>query len=110
MELELTESLLINNVEETIKTLYKLHAMNIKVSIDDFGTGYSSLNYLKRFPLYGLKIDQSFVRDLSINPEDAAIVAAIIALGHSLKLNVIAEGVETLEQLKFLRELKCDEM
>jgi diguanylate cyclase (GGDEF)-like protein len=110
LELELTESLLINNVEETIKTLHKLHAMNIKVSIDDFGTGYSSLNYLKRFPLYGLKIDQSFVRDLSINPEDAAIVAAIIALGHSLKLNVIAEGVETLEQLKFLRELKCDEM
>ncbi|HWQ94028.1 MAG TPA: EAL domain-containing protein [Gammaproteobacteria bacterium] len=110
LELELTESLLINNVEETIKTLCKLHAMNIKVSIDDFGTGYSSLNYLKRFPLYGLKIDQSFVRDLSINPEDAAIVAAIIALGHSLKLNVIAEGVETLEQLKFLRELKCDEM
>lgn len=110
LEMELTESLLVNNVEETIKTLHKLRAMRIKVSIDDFGTGYSSLTYLKRFPLFGLKIDRSFVSDLSINPEDAAIVAAIIALAHSLKLNVIAEGVETLEQLRFLRELKCDEM
>lgn len=110
LEMELTESLLVNNVEETIKTLHKLRAMRIKVSIDDFGTGYSSLTYLKRFPLFGLKIDRSFVSDLSINPEDAAIVAAIIALAHSLKLKVIAEGVETLEQLRFLRELKCDEM
>lgn len=110
LEMELTESLLVNNVEETIKTLHKLRAMKIKVSIDDFGTGYSSLTYLKRFPLFGLKIDRSFVNDLSIKPEDAAIVSAIIALAHSLKLNVIAEGVETLEQLRFLRELKCDEM
>ncbi|MCL5801292.1 MAG: EAL domain-containing protein [Gammaproteobacteria bacterium] len=110
LEIELTESLLIHNVEETIKTLHKLRAMRIRVSIDDFGTGYSSLTYLKRFPLFGLKIDRSFVNDLLRNPEDAAIVSAIIALAHSLKLNVIAEGVETLEQLRFLRELKCDEM
>lgn len=110
LELELTESLLMRNVEKTAATLHRLHEMGVKLSIDDFGTGYSSLSYLKRFPLNSLKIDQSFVRDLSSNPDDAAIVSAIIALGHGLKLNVIAEGVETAEQLAYLRELKCDEM
>jgi diguanylate cyclase (GGDEF)-like protein len=110
LELELTESLLMKNVEETAATLHRLHEMGVKLSIDDFGTGYSSLSYLKRFPLTSLKIDQSFVRDLSSNPDDAAIVSAIIALGHGLKLNVIAEGVETTEQLAYLREMKCDEM
>lgn len=110
LEFELTESLLMKNVEETAATLHRLHEMGVKLSIDDFGTGYSSLSYLKRFPLNSLKIDQSFVRDLSSNPDDAAIVSAIIALGHGLKLSVIAEGVETAGQLAYLREMKCDEM
>jgi diguanylate cyclase (GGDEF)-like protein len=110
LELELTESLIMNDVEETVVTLNKLHAMGIKISIDDFGTGYSSLSYLKRFPISSLKIDRTFVRDLSTNPDDAAIVGAIIALGHSLKLKVIAEGVETAKQLEFLRAMQCDEM
>ncbi len=110
LELELTESLLMNNVEVTVDTLNKLHEIGIQLSIDDFGTGYSSLSYLKRFPISSLKIDQSFVRDLASNKDDAAIVTAIIALGHSLGLKVIAEGVETVEQLTFLRKMKCDQM
>jgi EAL domain-containing protein (putative c-di-GMP-specific phosphodiesterase class I) len=110
IELELTESLLMHNVAGTIDTLNKLHATGIEFSIDDFGTGYSSLSYLKRFPISSLKIDQSFVRDLSSDRSDAAIVTAIIALGHSLGLNVIAEGVETATQLARLREMGCDEI
>jgi len=90
--------------------LNRLHEMGIQLSIDDFGTGYSSLSYLKRFPISTLKIDQSFVCDLSTNRDDAAIVNAIIALGHGLGLKVIAEGVETIEQLDYLRTLKCDEI
>ncbi|MFH2139735.1 MAG: EAL domain-containing protein [Pseudomonadota bacterium] len=110
IELELTESLLMHNVAGTIDTLNKLHATGIEFSIDDFGTGYSSLSYLKRFPISSLKIDQSFVRDLSSDRSDEAIVTAIIALGHSLGLNVIAEGVETATQLTRLREMGCDEI
>ena len=110
LELELTESLLVKNVEGTIAALNRLHEMGIQLSIDDFGTGYSSLSYLKRFPISTLKIDQSFVCDLSTNRDDAAIVNAIIALGHGLGLKVIAEGVETIEQLDYLRTLKCDEI
>jgi diguanylate cyclase (GGDEF)-like protein len=110
IELELTESLLMHNVAGTIDTLNKLHATGIEFSIDDFGTGYSSLSYLKRFPISSLKIDQSFVRDLSSDRSDAAIVTAIIALGHSLGMNVIAEGVETTTQLARLREMGCDEI
>jgi diguanylate cyclase (GGDEF)-like protein len=110
LELELTESILMKNVEGAIATLKRLHELGIHLSIDDFGTGYSSLSYLKQFPITSLKIDQSFVRDLSKGNDDTEIVNAIIALGHSLGLNVIAEGVETVEQLSHLRAMKCDEM
>jgi len=110
IELELTESLLMNNAAGAVETLIKLHEAGIQFSIDDFGTGYSSLSYLKRFPISSLKIDQSFVRDLACGSEDEAIVAAIIALGHSLGLNVIAEGVETSEQLLQLRKKGCNEI
>jgi diguanylate cyclase (GGDEF)-like protein len=110
IELELTESLLMNNAEGAVETLIRLHDAGIQFSIDDFGTGYSSLSYLKRFPISSLKIDQSFVRDLARNREDEAIVAAIIALGHSLGLKVIAEGVETSAQHDQLHKKGCNEM
>ena len=110
IELELTESLLMNNADRTIATLNALHEKGVKFSIDDFGTGYSSLSYLKRLPISSLKIDRSFVRDLARGGDDAKIVAAIVALGRSLDLKVIAEGVETPEQLDCLRKMKCDEV
>ncbi len=110
LELELTESHLMENVEATLSTLHELKAMGIHLSVDDFGTGYSSLSYLKRFPIDKLKIDRLFVLDITSNPDDAAIAMAIIAMAHSLKLKVTAEGVETKEQLEFLRAHQCDEM
>jgi diguanylate cyclase (GGDEF)-like protein/PAS domain S-box-containing protein len=110
LEIELTETLVMADVERTIETLRALKAIGVQLSIDDFGTGYSSLSYLRRFPIDVLKIDRSFVRDMTTNPDDAAIVASIISLSHSLKLHVIAEGVETQEQLSYLRSLGCDEM
>jgi diguanylate cyclase (GGDEF)-like protein len=110
LELELTESSIMKNAEHAIATLRQLKEMGIKISIDDFGSGYSSLTYLKHLPLDTLKIDQSFVRDMTMDPNDAAIVMAIIALAHSLKLQVVAEGVETEDQSRFLHLLKCDEM
>jgi len=110
LDLEVTESLVMQNVEATIVTLGRLKAMGIKLSIDDFGTGYSSLNYLKRFPIHTLKIDQTFVRDITTDPSDAAIAKTIIAMAHELGLMVIAEGVETEEQKSFLRLHRCDEM
>jgi diguanylate cyclase (GGDEF)-like protein/PAS domain S-box-containing protein len=110
IELELTESIIMKNEEETIKTLYALKDLGLNLSIDDFGTGYSSLSYLKRFPIDSLKIDRSFIRDLTTNADDAAITRAIIAMAHSLKLRVVAEGVEEEKQIEFLREEGCDEM
>ena len=109
LELELTESSIMKNAESAVITLFELKQIGVKISIDDFGTGYSSLSYLKRLPLDVLKIDQSFVRDLTIDPDDAALVMAIVTLAHNLRLRVVAEGVETAEQLKFLHLLRCDE-
>ena len=108
LELELTESSIMKDPEEAIEKLHELKLMGIKVAIDDFGTGYSSLNYLKRFPIDTLKIDKSFVSDVCKDPHDTAIVRAIINLGHALDVTVIAEGVETKEQLQYLSALECD--
>lgn len=108
LELEVTESFLAHNVDQAAETLRELHKLGVQLSIDDFGTGYSSLNYLKQFPLNTLKIDQSFVEDISTDPDGATIAEAIIAMGQSLRLNVIAEGVEQEEQVFFLRGHGCD--
>ncbi|MCX7136299.1 MAG: EAL domain-containing protein [Proteobacteria bacterium] len=110
LELELTESMVMHDPEGVIATLAQLQALGIQLSIDDFGTGYSSLSYLKRFPVACLKIDQSFVRELGQDENAAAIVKAIISLGHSLDMKVIAEGVETEKQMSFFLENRCDAM
>ena len=109
LELELTESLLIKNLEGMSELLNELHEMGVRLSIDDFGTGYSCLSYLKHLPIDKLKIDQSFIRNLPADCEDAAIVNAIITLGHGLGMKVIAEGVETAEQSACLQTMQCDE-
>jgi diguanylate cyclase (GGDEF)-like protein len=110
LDLELTESSIMSNAEATIDVLTRLKAMGVTISIDDFGTGFSSLSYLKRLPIDALKIDQSFVRDVTTDPDDAALVMAIVTLAHNLRLQVVAEGVETEEQLRFLHLLRCDEV
>jgi diguanylate cyclase (GGDEF)-like protein len=109
LELELTESSIMKNAESAVQTLGELKAMGIKIAIDDFGTGYSSLGYLKRLPIDTLKIDRSFVSELTTDPDDAALVMAIITLAHNLRLKVVAEGVDSEEQLSFLHLLRCDE-
>lgn len=110
LELEITESGLMRNVEASMSILERLKALGVRIAIDDFGTGYSSLSYLKRFPIDTLKIDRSFVRDISNDKENADIVKAIITLGHNLNMNVLAEGVETEEEYRFLLEHQCDEI
>jgi diguanylate cyclase (GGDEF)-like protein/PAS domain S-box-containing protein len=109
LELELTESVLMKHAESTEATLKTLRARGVQVTVDDFGTGYSSLSYLRKFPIDALKIDQSFVRQITTTPEETAIVSAVIAMGRSLKLRVIAEGVETKQELAFLQAHQCDE-
>ncbi len=109
LELELTESVLMDDAEAAVVTLVKLKAMGVQIAIDDFGTGYSSLSYLRKFPINALKIDQSFVRQITSVPDDTTIVTAVISMGRSLNLRVVAEGVETREELAFLRARQCEE-
>jgi len=110
LELELTESVAMGNPLAAVAVMDKLHGLGVRMSIDDFGTGYSSLSYLKKFNIYKLKIDQSFVRDIATDEDDRAIVSAIIQMAHSLGFSTIAEGVETPAQRNFLQERQCDEV
>jgi EAL domain-containing protein (putative c-di-GMP-specific phosphodiesterase class I) len=108
LELEITETTLMDDAERTVQLLNALYGMGLHLTIDDFGTGYSSLSALQQFPITTLKIDQSFVRDVAIDKDDAAIVTAIIVMAHNLNLEVVAEGVESEQQLEFLRQHGCD--
>jgi len=107
LELELTESMLMHNVAQTVKRLGDLKRLGVALAIDDFGTGYSSLAYLRRFPIDLLKIDASFVRDIGHDPDDAAICACILAMADALRIDAVAEGIETEDQLAFLRDQGC---
>ena len=108
LELEITESVAMQNLESTLETLWKLNGLSIRVAMDDFGTGYSSLAYLKKFPIQLLKIDRAFIKEMDRNPEDRTIVKAIIAMAQALDIEVIAEGVERIEQLDLLKSFGCD--
>ncbi len=108
IELEITESTLMNNMDKSITMLKKLRLLGTPISLDDFGTGYSSLTYLKHFPVNSLKIDRSFIQNVTVDPDDAAIVKGVIALAHNMKLKVVAEGIEEPAQLSFLKETNCD--
>lgn len=108
LELELTESLLLDATEETRQQLIGLKALGVTLAMDDFGTGYSSLSYLKKFPIDVIKIDRSFIKDIPGNQDDIEITSAVIAMARNLRLKVVAEGIETTEQLNFLRHQRCD--
>jgi EAL domain-containing protein (putative c-di-GMP-specific phosphodiesterase class I) len=110
LEIEITESMVVQDAPRLIRMLNRLRDLGVQIAIDDFGTGYSNLRYLQRFPAQRLKIDRSFISEINQNPEDAAIVRAIITLGHSLDMLVVAEGVETQAQLALLGDLGCDEV
>ncbi|MEI6738561.1 MAG: EAL domain-containing protein, partial [Pseudomonadota bacterium] len=107
--LELTESMLLKNTDDAANALKQLGVLGIGIAVDNFGTGFSSLSYLRQLPIDSIKVDSSFVRDIGTDPNDEAIIRAIIAMTHSLKLNVVAEGVEREEQYRALRDLECDE-
>jgi EAL domain-containing protein (putative c-di-GMP-specific phosphodiesterase class I) len=109
LQLELTESVLMKRAESAISVLQALRAIGVQLAVDDFGTGYSSLSYLSRFPVDALKIDQSFIRQITSSPPKSAIITTIISMGQSLNLRVIAEGVETHEEMAYLLTHKCDE-
>jgi EAL domain-containing protein (putative c-di-GMP-specific phosphodiesterase class I) len=109
LELELTETSVMENAESAAKLLTEIRKLGVTIAIDDFGTGYSSLSYLKRLPIDTVKLDRSFVNGATTDPDDAALVMAIVTLAHNLRLRVVAEGIETAEQLAFLRLLSCDE-
>lgn len=109
LELELTESVLMKRVDYTASILQTLRTRGVRIALDDFGTGYSSLSYLRKFPLDALKIDQSFIHEITTTPDQTAIVSAIISMARSLNLRVIAEGIETPEELAFLLDHQCDE-
>ena len=110
LELEITESMVMHNPARMISVLAKIKSMGVRLAIDDFGTGYSSLAQIKHFPIDTLKVDRSFIRNIPKDAEDKAITEAIIAMGKTLSLTVVAEGVETVEQMNFLKEHSCDEM
>ena len=110
LELEITETVIMDNLDTAVETLNRLHNQGFRIAIDDFGTGYSSLSYLKHLPLDTLKIDRSFLRDIMTDDYDKTIVKTIIAMAHSMDLTVTAEGVETQEQLALLRQYACDEI
>lgn len=108
LELEITETMLMHDIKAASLTVQNLSDLGVKLAIDDFGTGYSSLNYLKRFPIDTIKVDRSFVMDIPSSEDDMAITSAVIAMAHQLKMRVVAEGVETVKQLKFLKEQNCE--
>jgi EAL domain-containing protein (putative c-di-GMP-specific phosphodiesterase class I) len=108
LELELTESVIMKNVDTAIQVLNQLKDMGMTITVDDFGTGYSSLSYLRRLPIHVVKIDRSFLQDISSQSEDSCIVKAIITMAHSLKLKVVAEGIEREEQVRILQSYHCD--
>jgi len=110
LELEITESLIMEDIKHNIDCLRAIRSMGVTIAVDDFGTGFSSLSYLAKLPVNTLKIDRSFVTDMTTGPQGLALVSAIIKLAHALKLNVVAEGVETEQQSRVLRSMKCNEV